>query len=97
MSESTVTNNADRKRYEITIDGQVAYLEYIPAGQNIVLSHTEVPVKLEGQGIGGQLVRHVLETLKSNGQQAIVTCPFAISYIRRHPEYLEVVFGYPRK
>ena len=36
MSEFVVTNNEAEKRYETAVNGKVAYLEYIPAGQNIV-------------------------------------------------------------
>ena len=97
MNEFVVTNNEAKKRYETAVNGQIAYLEYIPAGQNIVLSHTEVPVELEGQGVGGQLVKHVLETIKSNNQKIIVTCPFVISYIKKHQEYLDLIFGYHPK
>ena len=94
MSDFVVTNNEAKKRYETAVNGQIAYVEYIPAGKNVVLSHTEVPVRLEGQGIGGQLVWHVLEMVKDNNQKIIITCPFVAAYIKRHREYLELVFGY---
>ena len=97
MSNFEVINNVAKKRYEINTDGKVAYLEYMPAGQNLVITHTEVPVELEGQGIGSRLVKHVFETLKNENKKAIITCPFAIGYLQRHPEYLELVFGYPSK
>ena len=71
--------------------------KYIPAGQNIVLSHTEVPMGLEGQGIGGQLIKQVLEIIKNNGQKIIIVCPFVATYIKKHPEYLDLVFGYQAK
>lgn len=95
MSDHTVIDNAENKRFELTVDGQIAYLEYMQAGDNLVLSHTEVPEGLEGRGIGSSLVKHVLEKLKAEDRKAIITCPFAISYIKRHREYLSVVFGYP--
>ena len=97
MTSYEVADNKSKKRFEIHDADQVAYLEYMPAGENIVISHTEVPVELEGKGIGSFLVKHTLETLKANHQKAIITCPFAIAYIQRHPEYLDVVFGYPKK
>ena len=97
LSELVVTNNEIKKRYETTVNGQTAYLEYIPAGQNNVLSHTEVPVGLEGQGIGSQLVKQVLEAIKSENRSIIIVCPFVAGYIQRHPEYLELVFGYHPK
>lgn len=94
MSDFVVTNNEAKKRYETVVDGQLAFLEYIPAGRNIVLAHTEVPVGLEGKGIGSQLVHRVLETVESDTQKIIIVCPFVAAYIQRHPEYLELVFGY---
>lgn len=97
MNELSITNNEGKKRFEADVNGQIAYLEYMPAGQNIVLSHTEVPETLEGQGIGGRLVKEALETIKSNGQKIIIVCPFVAAYIKRHPEYLELVFGYKPK
>ena len=97
MNEIIVTNSEAMKRYETTVNGHVAYLEYMPAGQSIVLSHTEVPVELEGQGVGSQLAKYVLDLLKDANQKAIITCPFVIGYIKRHQEYLTVVFGYPSK
>ena len=96
MDNFGVIDNAAEKRFETIVSGRTAYLEYISAGQNIVLAHTEVPVELEGQGVGSRLAKHVLETLKNNDQKAIVTCPFVIGYIKRHQEYLDVVFGYPK-
>ena len=94
MPEFVVTNNEAEKRFEATIDGQVAYLEYIPAGQNVVLSHTEVPAGLAGQGIGGGLVGQVLDMIRAQDQKIIVTCPFVNGYIQRHPSYRDLIFGY---
>ncbi len=97
MSEFSIVDNAASKRYEVEVDGQIAFIDYIPAGQNIVLSHTEVPESLEGQGVGSRLAKQVLDTIKATDQKVIVTCPFLISYIRNHREYLDIVFGYPKK
>ena len=94
MTELIITNNEAEKRFETAVNGEIAYLEYMPAGQNIVLSHTEVPEGLEGQGVGSRLVKEVLETVKRNDQKIIITCPFVAGYIKRHREYLDLVFGY---
>lgn len=96
MTDLTVTKNEAKKRFETAVNDKTAYLEYIPAGTNIVLSHTEVPEGLEGQGIGGRLVKQVLEQAKAANQKIIITCPFVASYIKRHPEYLDLVFGYKK-
>ena len=97
MSSSDIKNNEARKRYELDVDGKIAILEYMLAGDSLVLSHTEVPEGLEGLGIGGKLAKHALEDIKDKGKKAIITCPFVTAYIKRHPEYKELVFGYKPK
>ncbi len=90
----TVRNNEDAKRFEVEVDGKVALLEYIRAGKNITYSHTEVPPELEGKGIGGKLARHALEFARDNDLKVIPICPFVTAFLRRHPEYRPLVFGY---
>ncbi|MGB5272221.1 MAG: N-acetyltransferase, partial [Eudoraea sp.] len=42
-----------KKRFELLIEGETAFIEYIQAKNNIIyLTHTEVPRSLEGNGIG---------------------------------------------
>jgi len=64
-------------------------------GPNITFTHTEVPEELEGQGIASQLARFALEDARACGLAVIPLCPFINAYIRRHQEYLPLVFGYP--
>ncbi len=73
LDDSKIINNTAQNRYQLTVNGETAYMSYMHAGQNIVISHTEVPVDLEGQGIGGKLAKHVLESLQAEGKQAIIT------------------------
>lgn len=97
MDALTVVNNEAEKRFEVVVDGETAVLEYIRAGGNITYTHTEVPPSLEGQGIGGKLARHALDFARDNGLKVIPICPFVTSYLRRHPEYHPLVFGYKGK
>lgn len=64
----------------------------------LVLVHTDVPPELEGRGVGGRLVQGVLETARERGTKIFPACPFVHAYIRRHPEYLDLVSArYPRR
>ena len=72
-------------------DGYLAMIEYIKAQGFIVLTHTEVPEKYEGQGIGSELTRAVLEDLRAKKLPMIPQCPFVAQYIYRHPEWADVV------
>ncbi len=61
LNEIEVINNQDARRFEVRIDDYFALIDYIPAGSNIVYSHTEVPTVFEGQGIA----RILSETCKA--------------------------------
>ena len=83
----TFTDNARRSRFELEIDGELAgWLDYRPAGESVILAHTEVTTGHHGKGLGGALVRRALDAARSDGKTVIATCPFALAYIRRHPE-----------
>ncbi len=87
----TVTNNEAARRYEARVDGRLALLQYRRSGDHVDLVHTEVPAELEGQGIGGALARFALEDARRRRWAVIPSCPFVASYIRRHPEYQDLV------
>ncbi len=76
-----------RKRFEITVDGHVAYevFERFPGG--IAYLHTIVPPELEGRGVGSVLVKHILDYARDNHLKVRPDCPFVKAYIDRHPEY----------
>jgi predicted GNAT family acetyltransferase len=84
---SSITDNADQSRLELRVDGELAgWLDYRPGGASTIIAHTEVRDGYEGQGLGGALVRRALQEARSGGKTVIATCPFALSYIDRHPE-----------
>ena len=79
----------DSRRYRALLDGQeVAFAECDPIGADgLLIKHTEVLPSHEGRGIGGALVKHILDDAKSQGRGVIPICPYASGWIRRHPEY----------
>jgi uncharacterized protein len=92
MENPTFENNSSKQRYEALREGQViAYSEYRPIGESIMLTHTEVDEALEGQGVGSGLVRFALEDIRSKTLSAIPLCPFVKLFIKRHPEYIDTV------
>lgn len=90
-----IHDNAAASRYETTVEGRLAFAEYMLTGANITFTHTEVPVELEGRGIASQLARFALDDARARGLAVIPLCPFIKAYIARHPEYQPLVFGYP--
>ena len=87
-----VTDAADRHRFEAHSDGELAgFIQYTDRPEALALVHTEVLDAFEGRGIGSVLVRHVLDSLRGRGRAIIPTCPFVAEYIRRHPDYVDLV------
>jgi hypothetical protein len=68
--------------------GQVSYRQ---RGDALAVLHTEVDPDFEGEGVGGALVRAVLDDARSRGLEVLPFCPFVNSYLRRHPEYVDLV------
>src|SRR5262245_66038240 len=81
-----VSDNAAQSRFELTVEGHVAYLEYERTPNTLTLIHTEVPVEIRGQRIGDRLVEAALAIGRSEGRRIVVICPFARAYLRRHRE-----------
>lgn len=84
-------DNKEKNQYEIHIDGHLAKIEYKLKGDRIYLIHTEVPKELGGRGIGSQIVKSVLEDIKTRGLVLVPLCPFVKAYMERHPEWNELV------
>lgn len=86
-------NNKDRKCFEFHIDEYVPKIDYLKRGaENVIyLTHTEVPMALEGQGIGSQLVEKSLQECENDGFKVIPSCPFVAAYIKRHPDWERVL------
>ena len=81
-----VTDNTDASRFELRADGWLAELIYRIRGDGLVLVHTEVPVELEGRGIGGRLVTAAVDRAAREGLTLVPLCPFARGWLERHPE-----------
>jgi uncharacterized protein len=78
-------------RFEIEREGHVAYLEYALAGKTLQLIHTEVPAALRGHGLGSELAHSALEWAREQNLKVDVICPSVAEYLKKHPEYSDVV------
>ena len=86
-----VSNDQATSRFAAHIDGKTAFLAYRRMPGKLVLVHTEVATEFAGHGIGSKLVRAGIEFAREQGLAVVPLCPFAIEYIRRHQEYLDLV------
>jgi uncharacterized protein len=86
-----IENNIGESRFELSVEGYTAFVEYSVEGNTITFIHTEVPYPLKGKGIASSLGNYVLEFAKENNFKVIPYCPFIKSYILRHEEYKPLV------
>ncbi len=87
---SEVRDNPATSRFEMASGDAVAFVEYMRAGDRIVLIHTEVPEALSGRGVGSKLVRGTLEAVRTEGLKVVPRCGFVAAYVERHPEYRDL-------
>lgn len=87
-----VRENTEQHRYEISIeDTRVGFAEYRRDGDTLVFPHTEIDSAVRGRGLGAQLVREVLDDVRSKGLQVEPRCWFVAQFIDEHPEYRDLV------
>lgn len=79
------------RRYTLEIDGQTAVVIYDEIGGGLLISETLVPEALEGRGIASRMARHVLGDIRERGLLVLPTCPFFAAYLKKHPEWADIV------
>jgi predicted GNAT family acetyltransferase len=88
---SSLTDNTSANRFEMPIDGHIAFVTYRRNDGVISLDHAEVPSALEGRGLGSKLVRATLDQVRSEGLKVVPRCSFVAAFIRRHAEYADLL------
>lgn len=85
-----VRNNTALGRYELDIDGTVAFANYRLAPGKVIITHTETPRALRGRGIASQLVQGALEQIRADGAKVVAGCSFVADYLDKHPEFADI-------
>jgi hypothetical protein len=87
-----VRDNADRTRYELHVDGELAgFLQYNMRGGRLILVHTEIDEARAGHGLAGILVAGALDDIRVRGLKVVPVCPYVERFIERRPEYDDLV------
>ncbi|WP_017525182.1 GNAT family N-acetyltransferase [Pusillimonas noertemannii] len=86
-----IEHNEARQRFECTEEGFLCVLDYQLSGTVMTITHTGVPQAVGGRGIAADLTRHALDTARSRGWKLRPVCSYAAAYIKRHPEYQDLV------
>jgi uncharacterized protein len=92
MDDITIVDNPAAHRFELRSGASVsAYAEYNLLKGAVMFTHTEVMPEHEGKGLGSRLAAFALDDVRKRGLHVIPMCQFIAGYIRRHPEYRDLV------
>lgn len=86
-----VVKNEEAKKFQLTVDGYTAFIDYKERNQVITLIHTESPEELAGRGVATALIEKTLTYLEENVYTLVPLCPLVFAYIKRHPEWTRIV------
>lgn len=88
---SPIRDNTTQKRYELDVEGGVAFIRYLRKPGVVMLLHAEVPRELRGRGYGGQVTKETLDFLRAEGVKVEPHCSFVATWMHRHPAYRDLI------
>ena len=87
-----VRDNADERRFEIWVDGQLAgFTTYALRPGTISFLHTEIDPSFQAHGLGQELVTAALRSARERDLKVLPFCPYVRAFIAEHPEFLDLV------
>jgi uncharacterized protein len=86
-----VRDNTEMRRFELSEQGKLAFADYRLNDGVVTLPHVEAHPDLRGSGAAGRLMLGVLEHIRREGLKVRPVCSYAVAYMRRHPEYNDLM------
>ena len=86
-----VHDNKTKSRFELDVEGGIAFANYRLVPSAVVITHTETPRELRGRGVASELVRGALELIRADGLKVVAGCGFVVDYLNKHPEFSDLV------
>ena len=85
-----VRDNKSERRFELDVEGAMAFANYRLSPDAVIITHTETPRALRGRGIASELVKGALELIRADGLKVVAGCGFVVDYLQKHPEYADI-------
>jgi predicted GNAT family acetyltransferase len=92
-TRTRVRHAADRSRYEIYVDGELAGVaDYQRTdGDMFVFPHTEIDRARRGNGLAAELVRAALDDVRDAGGTVDPRCWYVAQFIDENPGYRDLL------
>ncbi|TDQ79663.1 GNAT family N-acetyltransferase [Sphingobacterium yanglingense] len=85
-----VKNDLDH-RFEINVNGHLAFIDFKETRSRIALIHTEAAPELKGTGAAAAVVEKTLLFIEQDGRKLMPYCPYVFAYIKKNPEWKRIV------
>lgn len=87
-----VTDNPAGSRYELHVGTELAgFVDYLLHDTVISLVHTQMEPAFKGAHLATNLARFSLDDARRRGLGVLPFCPYINSWIKKHPEYTDLV------
>jgi uncharacterized protein len=87
---SAVRDNKTLGRFELDVEGAVAFANYRLAPGAVIITHTETPRNLRGRGVASELVQGALQLIRADRLKVVAGCGFVVDYLQKHPEFADL-------
>lgn len=79
-----VIDNKEESRYELEVDGHVAFAEYRLEGDTLHINYVFSPPELRGKGVAATLMEGVVADANKRTLHINPVCSYAATYMARH-------------
>ena len=92
MAEMNIIHDEADLRFYAQVAGEEAELTYTYPEETVLdFDYTYIPSSARNQGLSDHLVKAGLEFARQNNLQVIPSCPVVEVYVKRHPEYQDLL------
>ncbi len=87
-----VQHDTANQRFTAEVNGHVGQVKYQLEDNVMIVTSTQVPPPIEGQGVAGRITQVALEYAREHGYSVIPKCPYTAAYVKRHTDtYADLV------
>ncbi|MGH6709227.1 MAG: GNAT family N-acetyltransferase [Bradyrhizobium sp.] len=86
----TVRDNKAQSRFELDVEGSLAFANYRLTPSAVIITHTETPRTLRGRGIASELIKGALELIRADGHKVVAGCGFVVDYLQKNPQFADL-------
>jgi predicted GNAT family acetyltransferase len=80
----TFRQNTAQSRYELEVDGLLAFADYRRSGERLIIPHVESDPALRNQGAAARLMENIVAAAREEGLRITPLCSYAAAWMRRN-------------